>query len=770
MNRNFISSERRAISVTNQKPRPYSTIWDDHPEYVQVQRTQATITGHTVKWDTNNIDPNMFLSSKAYIKLEVDIRKRETELDSKSQFVAERDGDYVLEDRIYKKPGMVLHNACTIAKVRMNNHEMEYKDLRYIQKKLNMSFAGKKINNTYLSTSGGDYEEYDGVYNSQGNVDDLEETMVELQLVRDIGFAATNNWRFISDRDVLIGSELVGLDVAGGNTWAFDGSIGIGTNTITFAIGAGVAVDLLNPPIGTRRIEAGMTIVFGSGIHRTFVVETVTSSTTILVNPRIGIPAAATGGDVLVTDKYTTDREVARLQFGDTPIAVNLGITQIFKIDDIITFTTGQTFRVIGFSGNDELIVGNINNISDTTPLAIVAITDVLTRVVTQHTADSGRQQSYDSASLDMNIDDPNGLTTIVRFKYVEPISFGPFNPFSDYGSPLANSKNGNKLSSGCWYNRTSDLIPYIRQLGITMTFKDIAANSLIYPYGRITIPPAASGSSSCKLVDLNIVSAELVLFWVKPRKEKIFNLPTTIRIQSWQYDHREFPLPAADEDVALINQETSTTIQENIVTSQQPTFILYYGMVGKDTDDYICRAINNTTNKNGDFQTISMDENSVEAGMHPIDTPGEVPLIIRSNTLGGDDIISSDYNAKELYRITLKNSSHDFPYNYTKFRGLAFDETTYAEYPSEFYFLIGEGDLNTFFVRKGQLQQSVVMNYTSSLVATDGISIHKNAQGTAFRGGIKEYKLHLFYIYDRYYIELTKQGNVTSGLDANFY
>ena len=236
-----------------------------------------------------------------------------------------------------------------------------------------------------------------------------------------------------------------------------------------------------------------------------------------------------------------------------------------------------------------------------------------------------------------------------------------------------------------------TSLIPYVRQLEINMTFKDIAANALIYSYGRTTIQPLAGNTRKCELTDVGIVSAELVLFWVKPRDEKIMNIPRTVRIQSWLYDHKQFPLPNVGTGEAFVsNTSSAINSQRNIYTNQQPSYLLYYGMVDKDSDNYKCRAVNSDFDGAGGHQNINITQNSVEAGMHPIRPGAGDGLRIRSNTLGGDDILDFNYSIKELYRLTLKNSVKDFPYGETKFRGLSAAESMLSSYPSEFYLLLG--------------------------------------------------------------------------------
>ena len=231
-------------------------------------------------------------------------------------------------------------------------------------------------------------------------------------------------------------------------------------------------------------------------------------------------------------------------------------------------------------------------------------------------------------------------------------------------------------------------------------------------------------------------------------------------------YQHNQF-------DLGVVNNGTTvSTVQNNIYTDQQPTYILYYASVDKDSESYSCTAINNDfTGIGGDSSAISVDVNSVETCMHPnVINETTSSVVIRSNTLGGDDLFNGRYSVEELYRITLKNSISDFPYNYSKFRGLTAAQTLQATYPSRYYFLFGESELNSFFIRKGQLQTANVMNFTSDLVASDGYSISKNIQAGAFNGGNKQYALHIFYIYDRFYIQLSADGTTDSKFDSVFF
>ena len=210
------------------------------------------------------------------------------------------------------------------------------------------------------------------------------------------------------------------------------------------------------------------------------------------------------------------------------------------------------------------------------------------------------------------------------------------------------------------------------------MRFKDIAANSLIYAYGRQQNANAnVANTRTCRLQDINITSAELVLFWIKPQDNLLLTMPQTVKIQSWQYEHNQFDLGVVN------NGATISTEQNNVYTDQQPTYMLYYASVDKDGPSYSCTAINSDFLGNGGTSSqSSVDVNSIETCMHPtIINETTSSVVIRSNTLGGDDLFDARYSIEELYRITLKNSISDFPYNDSKFRGLTVTESPLATY-----------------------------------------------------------------------------------------
>ena len=646
-------------SVLVQTPQPYFTLDDPYPQYIQVQRTPASISGNTVSFHVNAFDPNAFMRSKAYIKIVTSIEKRELELDNAVPpvVVADVASNYDIKDRIYKKPGLVLQNSCTDVSLRLNSHTMHYKDLRYITSKLNTSFAGKNIVNNYLSTSGGQYEELNGVYNEFGCINSRRELP------------------FGGDNDIYTFQE-IGFD--------------------------------LGPP--ANQLEF-------------------TQATNVL-------EFTANGG-----------------------AAIALLVLQEFVEGDIINLVSGELLRVNFTIDNDNLNVTRLDAVGDITPAQDLVAGDlVIRKTICGFNGDDGRETSYAEAFRDVNL----GQTTST-FNFTESLSFGPFNHLADY--------DRGEIYKNAWNIKQSPLIPYVRELELSMTFKDLAANSLVYSYGKLnTIKAAGVNTRVATLTSISIDSAELVLIWVKPRDELLINMPNRVRIQSWMYDHKQF-------DLGLVNNGTSVASNENnIYTQQVPSYLLYYAMIDKDSLGYSCTAVNNDFNELQQSSTISIDENSVESHMFPlsvVDSNGfetGADFTLRSNTLGGDDILDVKYNQKELYRLTLKNSMSNFPWGETKFRGLSVVNNLQATYPSQFYIFLGEQELNSFFIRKGQLQTSNVMNYNSTLVALDGYSISKNIQNGAFTGGDKNYALHIFYVYDRFYIELDNDGFTDSKFDSSFF
>lgn len=739
-------------SIDSQKPQDYFQLKDKYPMYEQIQRTQASINGFNISFRATSFDQNLFLKSKAYIKLSVRIKKQDIEIDNKEQEVDRNDVNYLAVDRIYKKPGMVLMNSCTNATLSLNGHSIQYPDLRYLQKKMNISCGGRMINDKYLTTSGSCYPDYCGVYNQFGDVSNSNETTAtNAFLLTDLGFNINNTIEYTSQTKFL-NSASRGFDQAN-NTVTFVA----GTKTLSWQIGGGVAIDIVD----------GLDV---NGIKRPILPGEIMQFNGFVGNPRFQVVSVVDLASVIVSnldnsgnqgplglqalDTYKSERQTGRIRIseGAGGAIVNLIDDQIFNVGDKITIAApAGVFRVLGVLGQRDLLVGDCStpDVQDFAEQKI-GLADGVTSIIEKgFNGDCCRQIAYDDAFKDITI---NQTTSI--FQFTEPLSIGIFNPYAD---------NPDDICKKSFYNKQSSLIPYIKRIGLDFSFKDIAANALVYQYGRQFLAAGLNNTVECNLEDVEIVSAELVLFWVRPRPEMIAGLPKTVRLQSWTYDHKQFPLGIVN------NNDTIASEQNQIYTSQLPTDLYYFGMVDKDSSNYNCTAINSDVDGVGNQQNINLDKNSVEAGMsiNNINNKNGGEFRIRSNNLGGDNLIDNNYNPKELYRITLKNSIADFPWGHSKFLGLSPAETQLATYPSEFFIKMSEDEMDKYNVRKGQLIQSHVLDYSSTLVARDGYSIDKLLP---FNGGNKQYAVHIFYVYDRYYIELSSNGHVNAKFDSQFY
>ncbi len=537
MNRNYTSTSKRAFSVAEQKPQPYFSFDDKYPEYIQVQRTDGVINGSKVTFTADTFDPNLFLRSRAYIKLTLRVQRSERNPINGNLTPANFDATDVL----YQKPGMVLANSMTSAKLRINSTAIEYNEPRYWQQMITQQHCGRIINDNYLSTSGSSYPTYTGV--------------------------------------------------------------------------------------------------------------------------------------------------------------------------------------------TDEIGV-----ISDNRP------------------SDKGIQEGIDSAFKDYAVS--VGASSTATFNFMEMLNIGCFNFMED---------KKDSIYSKSWYKKMSPLIPYVRQIGLSLDFKDISANSLVFLYG---LNSNGGNNRSIVIRDSEILTAQLVLAWVKPRRELLVEVPRCIRLQSWYVDHRKFQQVRPLDGALIIPWSTGMQLNETVNIHQIPTYIHIWATINKDDpDSYDCRSIFCDSDGGGVTGTdpvISLNTNSQESRALPVQQ-----LTVRVNVLGGDDIIDPGYSNSELFRFTAKNSANDFPWSQTKFRGDI--EARYAIYPSNFSLILGEDDLNSYFVRKGQKIRDFVISINGQMAADDGYGINKERAGFNV-GGDKQWDLHVAFFYDRYYIELDDCGNGFSDFDAKFF
>ena len=155
------------------------TLEDRFPEYTFIQRIPAIISTSStpsgaqdfinpngvrpssrVSFNAIAPAPNMFLSSEAYIKIRVRCRKYNLLLATAGPDPVPSARPSVVPmgvNRTILKPGMLIANGMTNLKLRLNNHGIEYKDPRYVQKNLNVQGFGKTYIEKQFSTSGSSY-------------------------------------------------------------------------------------------------------------------------------------------------------------------------------------------------------------------------------------------------------------------------------------------------------------------------------------------------------------------------------------------------------------------------------------------------------------------------------------------------------------------------------------------------------------------------------------------------------------------------------------
>ncbi len=171
------------------------TLEDRFPEYTFIQRIPAIIsTSSTPPGNQDFINPNgvrpssrvsfnaiapapnMFLSSEAYIKIRVRCRQYNLLLVTAGPDPvpsARPSATPLGVNRTILKPGMLIANGMTNLKLRLNNHGIEYKDPRYVQKNLNVQSYGKTYIEKQFSTSGSSYFDNIGWLNFLGESESI---------------------------------------------------------------------------------------------------------------------------------------------------------------------------------------------------------------------------------------------------------------------------------------------------------------------------------------------------------------------------------------------------------------------------------------------------------------------------------------------------------------------------------------------------------------------------------------------------------------------
>ena len=283
---------------------------------------------------------------------------------------------------------------------------------------------------------------------------------------------------------------------------------------------------------------------------------------------------------------------------------------------------------------------------------------------------DTGFAKSSD-AFLHQDVEAAAAGTILLNI--VEPINFALFQPKSSM-------RKKHKLS---------ELIPYVKQIGINFSLSKYAAN-MCTPYYGHNFAGGLAPNHQFRIFfeDDAILSAELVLKWVKPRKELITNISDHVKLQSFNYDHRKYDILPNP----VINDTSTTFNLQNLYTYQVPSQLLLFATVDRDSNNFQANFLR--TNSLVALSDVSFpDSNAFESNLI-INS-----LNIRTNVNGGDTVIDNNYNQRELYNITVRNSNEDFPWSYNKFVGDPIEDPTtntiIRQYQSYNYVLLNTSDLD---------------------------------------------------------------------------
>ena len=363
------------------------------------------------------------------------------------------------------------------------------------------------------------------------------------------------------------------------------------------------------------------------------------------------------------------------------------------------------------------------------------------------------------------------------EIELTEQLAFGPFKPRNLDGF-------GNSPYSGM-----SDLIPYVSQVGVKLQLENFTAN-LCEPYFQVHLQPVAANFFRKALLDDGVISAELVLRWVQPRRTIVAQLPRQLYIPSWQYDHRSFVL---NNGLPMLMDEQFDFSFENLHTRQVPSQIMVWATIDKDdVNSYLAsppNVMNPVPTVDKAFPTANNNQTAFESNCE------FNKLTIRTNALGGSNVWDETYNKEEQYMYTTKNCHPDFPWDKTKWSGFVLKRESNIGLVSRYYatkaynvMILDSDDLKSYNVagpKTGKLLRDQVWNFSGTLTPQDGLMDNTNYIPGRFSSGYpppislgpvlplrrseRVYKFHVLFLYKNFRINLGVDGVVSSDYISKF-
>lgn len=340
------------------------------------------------------------------------------------------------------------------------------------------------------------------------------------------------------------------------------------------------------------------------------------------------------------------------------------------------------------------------------------------------------------------------GASPQAEINFYEPLYGGPFN----WGFDIKE-----RLPDKFWGKKMSDLIPYVRDLDISITVRKLAENCFYYQYGQTS----GAGNERLFLQDIGMESAELILQWVKPKdleisyekpypnihgiattmldsNSKILSIPEEVKLQSWNLRHHVFDVNNGE---VLLHQANTTLNIPVINMYQVPSYVLMFATTDKDDVNYQCVSAT-FSDSAGVNSGTSFDTTSIETN------PSIRELTININNDSG--VINNRYETRELYNITLKNAKKDYPYDFAKYLG---SRSRRANYPGNMCVLFSAEDLN-IPMTTGRLTTDFIFSATVLLRGESGHYVKASTSDQVYR-------FHIFFLYDKYYMKINSKGDV---------
>lgn len=352
---------------------------------------------------------------------------------------------------------------------------------------------------------------------------------------------------------------------------------------------------------------------------------------------------------------------------------------------------------------------------------------------------DPGYTNSLLKAYKNFVADAANGNPT-TTFSFLQPINLSLFNPYYDMREQLPRQS---------WYKKMSNLIPHINEFKLDILLDKPAANMLQAQYLRND----AGDAQQVFILNDGIESAELILQWIKPRNMII---PDIVRLPSWKVDHRQFQV----NNGVVVNSGDSVSFKTDALDYHSvPTVILLFATNDKDSDNYVCRAIQQDSDGAAANSVRSPDINS-----------GETNMIMDNTTITIDfnnSIVTTKFSREEIYNLTVKNSCRDYPFSFHAFVGgqsISNDDTNSFN-ASQFHMILRPEDLN-IVKSTGKLQNDFLITIQTTLTAESGYEIGND---NADIRGNKTYNFHVVLFYDKYYYDLNVNGVVDVKYESMF-